>query len=157
MRRRGDWLPGLALLVTWAIIVARPDTTTFAAEDPLPQDRGAGALGQGLASLPLLSTARTRSVCAENPTGGKGRGGMAVPDPTEKEYPASGRAADDLGQGWKVRPFLRVNRGQTATLMEVTGPGVIQHIWMKKMKKKKKKKKKKREKKQKKKEKKKGM
>lgn len=90
----------------------------------------AGGLQQGLSSLPILSTARTRSVCAENPTGGKGQGGRAVPDPTEKEYPASGRAADDLGPGWKVRPFLRVNKGQTVTLMDVKGPGVIQHIWM---------------------------
>ena len=55
---------------------------------------------------------------------------MAIPDPSEKEYPASGRAADKLGQGWKVRPFLRVNKGRTATLMDVDGPGMIQHIWM---------------------------
>ena len=40
------------------------------------------------------------------------------------------RAADDLGQGWKVRPFLRVNAGETATLMDVEGSGIIQHIWM---------------------------
>ena len=97
---------------------------------PAASSADAGHLSQGLATLPFLSTARTRSVCAENPTGGKGQGGRAVPDPSETEYPASGRAADDLGQGWKVRPFLRVNRGRTATLMDVAGPGVIQHIWM---------------------------
>jgi hypothetical protein len=95
-----------------------------------PVEAQVAFLGQGLATLPLLSTARTRSVSAENPTGGKGLGGRSVPDPTEKEYPLSGRAADELGQGWKVRPFLRVNRGQTAILMDVKGPGVIQHIWM---------------------------
>jgi hypothetical protein len=57
---------------------------------------------------------------------------MAVPDPTQpaEEQPLSARAADDLGQGWKVRPFLRVNAGKTVTLMDVDGPGVIQHIWM---------------------------
>ncbi len=87
-------------------------------------------LDQGFAALPVLSSARTRSVCAENPTGGKGQGGRALPDPADPSPPASARAADDLGQGWKVRPFLRVNRGQTATLMDVAGPGVIQHIWM---------------------------
>lgn len=84
----------------------------------------------GLGTLPLLGQGRTRSVSAENPTGEKGKGGMAIPDPTEKEWPASGRAADNLGQGWKVRPFIRVNKGQTATLMDVAGPGVIQHIWL---------------------------
>ncbi len=84
----------------------------------------------GMASLPLITGARTRSVCAENPTGEKAKGGMAIPDPTEKQWPASGRAADNLGQGWKVRPFIRVNAGRTATLMDVKGPGVIQHIWL---------------------------
>ncbi len=85
---------------------------------------------QGLAALPHLGSSRSRAITAENPTGGKGRGGRAVPDPSEKEFPDSGRAADKLGVGWKVRPFLRVNRGQTATLMDVDGPGIIQHIWM---------------------------
>ena len=80
--------------------------------------------------LPYLNRARSRSVCAENPTGAKGKGGMAVPNPSDPTPAASARAADDLGQGWKVRPFLRVNRGQTATLMDVDGPGLIEHIWM---------------------------
>ncbi len=84
----------------------------------------------GLGGLPLLTDARTRSISAENPTGEKGKGGMAIPNPAEPKPAASARAADDLGQGWKVRPFLRVNAGQTATLMNVSGPGVIQHIWV---------------------------
>jgi len=83
-----------------------------------------------LGSLPMLDGSRTRSISAENPTGEPGKGGMAVPDPSEDKPAASARAADDLGQGWKVRPFLRVNAGETATLMDVDGPGVIQHIWM---------------------------
>lgn len=87
-------------------------------------------LPQGLGALPYLTAARSRSVCAENPTGGKGQGGMAVPNRADPSPPAAARAADDLGQGWKVRPFLRVNKGQTATLMDVDGPGIIQHIWM---------------------------
>jgi hypothetical protein len=105
----------------------------------LPQSGGEGemrgrdpslTLGQGLGSLPFLTRSRSRSICAENPTGARGKGGMAIPDPSESDPPDSGRAADELGQGWKVRPFLRVNRGKTATLMDVDGPGVIQHIWM---------------------------
>ncbi len=124
----------LALTTVLAFFRGRSERAE-AAQDPLVQNGAAprayaSHLNQGLATLPFLSPARTRSVCAENPTGGKGQGGRAVPNPSETEYPASGRAADDLGQGWKVRPFLRVNRGQTATLMDVAGPGVIQHIWL---------------------------
>jgi hypothetical protein len=87
-----------------------------------------GGLQPGLGALPLLGQGRTRSVSAENPTGEKGKGGMAIPDPSNQA--AGARAADGLGQGWKVRPFIRVNAGQTAVLMDVEGPGVIQHIWL---------------------------
>ncbi len=55
---------------------------------------------------------------------------MAVPHPQEPKPAASARAADQLGVGWKVRPFLRVNAHETATLMDVDGPGIIQHIWL---------------------------
>ena len=55
---------------------------------------------------------------------------MAIPNPSEPKPVASARAADDLGQGWKVRPFIRVNAGETAVLMDVAGPGIIQHIWL---------------------------
>ena len=87
-------------------------------------------LQPGLGSLPLLGRGRTRSVSAENPTGEKGKGGMAIPNPTEPKPAASARAADDLGQGWKVRPFIRLNARETAVLMDVVGPGIIQHIWI---------------------------
>ena len=88
------------------------------------------SLQSGLGSLPLLGGGRTRSICAENPTGEKGKGGLAVPQPGEPKPAASARAADDLGQGWKVRPFIRVNAHETATLMDVAGSGIIQHIWL---------------------------
>ncbi len=96
--------------------------------DQTPGRRGRWEIGMG--ALPLLTEARTRSISAENPTGERGKGGMALPNPSEPKPAASARAADDLGQGWKVRPFLRVNAGETVTLMDVDGPGVIQHIWM---------------------------
>ena len=88
------------------------------------------ALNAGLGSLPLLGAERTRSISAENLTGEKGQGGMAIPNPRELKPATSARAADNLGQGWKVKPFLRVNAGETVTLMDTDGPGVIQHIWM---------------------------
>lgn len=82
------------------------------------------ALVGGLGSLPLLNEARTRSISAENLNGAKGQGGMAIPNPGEPKPAASARAADNLGQGWKVKPFLRVNAGETVTLMDVDGPGL---------------------------------
>ena len=39
-------------------------------------------------------------------------------------------AARDLGQGWKVNPFVRIEPGETFTMAEIEGPGAIQHIWM---------------------------
>jgi hypothetical protein len=86
--------------------------------------------GNSLGNLPFLTDARTRSVCAENPTGEKGKGGMAIPDPSNPNRPDAANSADALGQGWKVSPFTRINAGETATLMDVKGPGIIQHIWL---------------------------
>ena len=97
-----------------------------------------GACGQapmaglepGLGTLPLLGRGRTRSISAENPTGEKGKGGMAIPNPAGPKPVAHSAAAYELGQGWKVRPFIRVDAGETATLMDVKGSGIIQHIWI---------------------------
>jgi hypothetical protein len=87
------------------------------------------AWNNSLSSLPLLTPARTRSVSPENPTGEKGKGGMAIPNPSDPDLPFS-KAAAPLGQGWKVRPFIKPKAGQTVTIMDVEGPGIIQHIWM---------------------------
>ena len=72
----------------------------------------------GLGALPFLSDARTRSICAENPTGEKGGGARAVPD--------DGRS---MGEGWKIRPCITLDGHSTTTLADIEGPGVIQHIW----------------------------
>jgi hypothetical protein len=94
-----------------------------AATSPLPD------LGFGLGALPLLDDSETRSISPENPTGGKGQGARAVPNPSDPDLSYSG-PAQALGRGWKVRPFVKSKAGQTLTLMDVDGPGVIQHIWM---------------------------
>ena len=86
--------------------------------------------GTGLGSLPMLTPdATNRMVSPENPTGERGKGGMAIPNPDNPDLAFSG-AARDLGQGWKVRPFVKVKAHSTVTIMDVSGPGVIRHIWM---------------------------
>lgn len=88
------------------------------------RDRNAfNGLGMGLGSLPRLSTARTRSISPENPTGEKGKGGMSVDGPALK-------AARDLGQGWKVSPYVRIAPKTTYVMADVKGQGAIQHIWL---------------------------
>ncbi len=120
-------LGGLAAAL---LLVGCQSTTSVSETTSAPAEDSFARLHGGLTDLPLLTGAVTRSITPENMTGEKGRGAMAVPDPDQKDPPISARAADHLGQGWKVRPFLRVNAGQQVTLMDVDGPGVIQHLWM---------------------------
>ena len=80
-------------------------------------------LGMDLGNLARLSRAKTRSISAENPTGEKGRGGMASDGP-------GAHAARDLGPGWKMSPCVRIDPGETYTLADITGPGAIQSMWL---------------------------
>jgi hypothetical protein len=80
-------------------------------------------LGMNLGNLSLLSKAKTRSISPENFTGEKGKGGMAIEGPAQN-------AARDLGQGWKISPFVKIPSGTTFTLAEIEGSGAIQQIWM---------------------------
>jgi hypothetical protein len=92
---------------------------------------GFNGLNMNMGNLYRMSDAKTRSVSPENFTGEKGKGGMAVPDPDAPRNTANAtRAARDLGQGWKVNPFIRIQPGEIFTLAEIEGPGAIQHIWM---------------------------
>jgi len=68
----------------------------------------------------------TRSLSAENPTGAIGGGGRA----RVGEDVHTTAAASELGIGWKVRPCLRIRPGETHTLADIEGPGIVQHIWM---------------------------
>ena len=86
---------------------------------------GFNGLNMGMGNLPRLSSAKTRSISPENFTGEKGKGGMAKVG----EGTAS-KAARDLGQGWKVNPYVHIKPGETFVLGEIDGPGAIQHIWM---------------------------
>ncbi len=89
------------------------------------QDYPFNGLNTDMSNLFLLSNARTRSISPENFTGEKGKGGMAT-----LEEGNAARAARDLGQGWKVNPYIHIEAGQTYTLAEIDGPGAIQQIWM---------------------------
>ncbi|MBM4041560.1 MAG: DUF2961 domain-containing protein [Planctomycetes bacterium] len=80
-------------------------------------------LGMGLGNLARVSRAKTRSICAENFTGEKGKAGMATEG-------TGARCARDLGQGWKVSPSVRIKAGETFTLAHITGSGAIQHVWI---------------------------
>ena len=80
-------------------------------------------LDNHLSNLYRLSDAKTFSISPENPSGEKGKGGMAT------EGTGAG-AARDLGQGWKVSPSVSIGAGATYTVAEINGSGTIQHIWM---------------------------
>jgi len=82
-------------------------------------------LSTGMDNLHLLSKAKTRSISPENPTGEKGMGGRC-----ELEDGSAKLAAERLGKGWKVNPYIRIGPGETATIAMIDGPGAIQHIWL---------------------------
>ncbi|MBP3334479.1 MAG: DUF2961 domain-containing protein [Clostridia bacterium] len=76
-----------------------------------------------LNSLTVKKNIKSFSVSPENPTGEKGKGGMA------KEGSAS-HAARELGQGWKVNPFIVSQPGEISVLADVKGQGAIKHFWI---------------------------
>ena len=77
-------------------------------------------LGLNLGNLSRLSNAETRSISAENPTGERGKGGMAAP---------GNGPARELGVGWKCRPYIEIPPGETATIADIKGSGAIQSAW----------------------------
>ena len=74
-------------------------------------------------NLSLYSGAISRSISAENPRGEKGKGAMSTDGPAMN-------AARELGQGWKVSPYVTIPQGETYTLAEIEGSGAIRHIWL---------------------------
>ncbi len=76
-----------------------------------------------LNNLSELKNIKSRSISAENPTGEKGKGGMAT----------EGRSlsyARDLGQGWKISPCIAIPANTAVTLADISAMGAIKHIWI---------------------------
>jgi hypothetical protein len=80
-------------------------------------------LGRELTNLYHLSNAESRSISPENLSGEKGKGGMAIEG-------TLANAARELGQGWKINPLVIIKPGEIFTMADITGSGVIKHIWM---------------------------
>ncbi|MGH9630880.1 MAG: glycoside hydrolase family 172 protein [Bryobacteraceae bacterium] len=87
------------------------------------QDGSFDGIFGSLSTLYRTSDAKSLSISPENFTGEKGKGGMAVQG-------TASNAARDLGQGWKVNPYVIIEPKKTFTLAEINGQGAIQHIWM---------------------------
>lgn len=88
--------------------------------------------------LSKLQDAETCLITAENVYGEKGKGGMAK-QTTEPQpeiirigqcWDGPQSAARDLGEKYKIRPCIRVPKGETAVLMDFDGPAVITHFWL---------------------------
>jgi hypothetical protein len=86
-------------------------------------ESGFNGIGVNMGNLYRLSDAQSRSIGPESFTGEKGKAGMST------DGPARG-AARDLGQGWKVSPYVNLKAKSTFTMAEIEGPGAIQHIWL---------------------------
>lgn len=69
-------------------------------------------LNTGMGNLYQFSNAKIRSISAESPTDEKGKGGMAT-----LEEGMHSHQARELGVGWKVNPFVRIEAGTTFTLL----------------------------------------
>ena len=78
-----------------------------------------------LNNLTIKKDIRTFSVCPENPTGEKGNGGKAT-----LEEGSARMEARELGQGWKVNPYIVLGEKRTAVLADIKGEGAIKHFWI---------------------------
>ena len=98
----------------WLLLSEKAVKKNFV-HDKLQEEKKMNGFG-GLSDLTTAKRGRSRSVNAENPTGEKGKGGMAP---------------SNLGPSRKGSPCLRnLASGSVTTLADIKGPGVINHIWI---------------------------
>lgn len=69
----------------------------------------------GFSNIPYFIEGKTRSISAENPRGEKGGGG---------------KAKSSLGVGRKGNPAIFLNEGDLVTLVDIEGPGMLQHFFI---------------------------
>lgn len=75
-----------------------------------------------LQNLTKIKNAKSRSICAENFTGEKGKGGSY-------EDGFSKIPSEELGKGWKVSPCINVKAKDSFVLADILDSGTITHIW----------------------------
>lgn len=109
------FLPGLFILFL----------TCFSTGPAHAQSKNFNGLNMTMGNLFRTSDAKSRSISPENRTGEPGKGGTATLDTGTASH-----AARDLGQGWKVNPYVNIAPGETFSLADISGSGAIQHIWM---------------------------
>ncbi len=88
--------------------------------------------------LTKLKSGKTRLFTPENVYGEKGKGGMAPVSPYPQpevvklgqKWAGVNPSARELGQKWKVRPYIRLEAHKETPLMDFEGMGKITHIWM---------------------------
>lgn len=80
-----------------------------------------------LKELAYRAGIRTRMISAENPTGEKGGACKAKPNPNDSDLYYSKYS---LGEGWKVRPFIRMAPNSTVCIAEISGSGCIEQIFL---------------------------
>lgn len=78
-----------------------------------------------ISSISKMENKKSRSISPENYTGEKSGGAkMNLEDGFAKF------AARELGKGWKVNPFIVIQPGETFTIADISGSGIIEHIWL---------------------------
>ena len=82
-------------------------------------------LKNSLSAIACMSDSVTRSISPENLTGQCGQGATIA-----WEQGSASAAARDLGDGWKVNPYLILAPGSVTTMADIEGSGSIQHIWL---------------------------
>lgn len=82
-----------------------------------------------LDQLPFAHGIPTRQISAENPTGEKGRACTWDPVLGDPMLPHA-HVALDMGRGWKVRPFITLDPGETNVLADIQGPGCINEFFI---------------------------
>src|SRR6476646_6512481 len=99
--------PRLLIAASSLALVAVVATIVPHAQQAQSAPRPFNGITTGVGDLSRLSKAKTRSISPENFTGAKGEGGKATEG-------TGANAARELGQGWKVSPFIRIEGGAAA-------------------------------------------